>query len=214
MSFERSIYPVGVLGVGLTILMLGCVPLTVSSSPEPTTSAVTSDATPIQPSVSSESASTGATSTGATENDRAPTGIGQAVESESQPGQHLPISAEADIGGEIIQLEVARTAQEQAKGLMYRPPLPNDRGMLFPFNPPRPVQFWMKNTPSPLDMVFLRDGEVQAIVEDVPPCESDPCPTYGPETPVPIDQVLELRSGRAAELGLEVGDRVNIQFLN
>lgn len=185
MSFERYIHPASVLGVGLAVLMLGCMPLTVSSS-EPTSPTVTPDAAPTQPAASAE----------------------------SQAGQYLPISAEADIDGQIIQLEVARTTQEQAKGLMYRPPLPDDRGMLFPFNPPRPVQFWMKNTPSALDMVFLRNGEVQAIVEDVPPCESDPCPTYGPETPIPIDQVLELRSGRAAELGLQVGDRVDIQFLN
>lgn len=127
--------------------------------------------------------------------------------------QQLPISAAAEIAGEQIQLEVARTPLQQAKGLMHRPPLPADRGMLFSFDPPRPVQFWMKNTPSPLDMVFLRAGEVQAIVSNVPPCTADPCPTYGPDSPLPIDQVIELRAGRAAELGLAVGDRISIQFL-
>jgi uncharacterized membrane protein (UPF0127 family) len=132
---------------------------------------------------------------------------------DEQNGQYLPISAETEIGGQRIQLEVARTPQEQSKGLMHRPPLPDDRGMLFLFNPPRPVQFWMKNTPSPLDMVFLRDGEVQAIVESALPCQADPCPTYGPDRSVPIDQVIELRSGRAAELGLTAGDRITIEFL-
>jgi hypothetical protein len=69
----------------------------------------------------------------------------------------------------------------------------------------------MKNTKIPLDMVFLRDGEVKAIVADVPPCTTNPCPGYGPE--IPIDQVIELQGGRAAQLGLKVGDQVSIKFL-
>jgi hypothetical protein len=84
--------------------------------------------------------------------------------------------------------------------------------MLFPFDPPRPASFWMKNTLIPLDMIFLRNGEVKAIEADVPPCTTTPCPSYGPDQ-IEIDQVIELRAGRAAELGLKVGDRVNIKFL-
>jgi hypothetical protein len=122
----------------------------------------------------------------------------------------LPISAQAEIAGTIIHLEVARTPIEQSMGLMYRPPLPDDRGMLFPFNPPRPVRFWMKNTPQPLDMVFLLDDQVKAVIPNVPPCASDPCPTYGPG--MEVNQVLELRAGRASELGIEAGDRIKIQF--
>jgi uncharacterized membrane protein (UPF0127 family) len=141
------------------------------------------------------------------------TEIGQASASEAQSseGQELPISAKATMAGQIIQLEVAQTPQQQAMGLMHRPPLPDDRGMLFPFDPPRPVLFWMKNTPAPLDMVFLLNGQVKAIAADVPPCNADPCPTYGPGTFV--NQVIELRAGRAAELGLKTGDRVTVQFL-
>jgi len=70
----------------------------------------------------------------------------------------------------------------------------------------------MKNTKIPLDMVFLKDGEVKAIEANVPPCTTDPCPSYGPQTS--IDQVIELRGGRAAELGLRVGDRVSVKFLD
>lgn len=127
-------------------------------------------------------------------------------------GQMLPIAAQVEIGGEQILLEVTRTPQQQQLGLMYRPDLPPNRGMLFSFDPPRPVGFWMKNVKIHLDMVFVRDGEVQAIAADVPPCTAEPCPTYGPT--VPIDWVIELRGGRAAELGLEVGDRVRIEFLD
>lgn len=127
-----------------------------------------------------------------------------------QQGQYLPISAQAEINGQMIQLEVAVTPQQQAMGLMFRPELPEDRGMLFAFEPPRPVQFWMRNVPVPLDMVFMLNGEVKAIAPGAPPCTTSSCPVYGPRAPV--NQVIELRSGRAAELGLEVGDRVVIQF--
>lgn len=127
-------------------------------------------------------------------------------------GQELPISAVAIIpNGTQIQLEVARTREEQAMGLMYRPALPDNRGMLFSFPSPQPVSFWMKNVPVPLDMVFLRKGVIQYIASSVPPCNQEPCPTYGPRTL--IDQVIELRSGRAAELSLQKGDKVKISSI-
>ena len=127
-------------------------------------------------------------------------------------GQELPISAVATIpDGTQIELEVARTPQQQAMGLMYRPALPDNRGMLFNFPSAQPVSFWMKNVPVALDMVFLRNGVVQYIKASAPPCSKDPCPTYGPRTL--IDQVIELRSGRAAELSLNKGDKVTIKSL-
>jgi uncharacterized membrane protein (UPF0127 family) len=63
--------------------------------------------------------------------------------------------------------------------------------------------------PVPLDMIFIYNGTIQAIAADVPPCESDPCPTYGPGDQL-IDHVIELRGSHAAELGLAVGDAVVI----
>lgn len=119
-------------------------------------------------------------------------------------GTTLPITARMTIGGKSLNLEVARSPQEQATGLMYRPALPDDRGMLFPMTPARPVTFWMKNVPVALDMVFLYQGKVKAIVPSVPPCTTPNCPVYGPQGNV--DNVLELRSGRALELGIKVGD--------
>lgn len=124
--------------------------------------------------------------------------------------QMLPISAQAQIGSQQIMLEVARTPQEQEIGLMNRTYLAADRGMLFAFVPPQPVSFWMKNTKIPLDIIYIREGQVKAIASAVPPCTKDPCPTY--PSGVAIDQVIELRSGRAAELGLKVGNRVSIEF--
>lgn len=142
------------------------------------------------------------------------TGAGSQTNSSSQQamGQLLPISAQVEIANQLIRLEVAQTPDQQAMGLMYRSSLAGDRGMLFPFSPARRVGFWMKNVTISLDMVFLRQGRVEAIEQDVPPCAVEPCPTYGPA--VPVDQVIELRGGRAAELGLKVGDRLTIQPLN
>ena len=124
----------------------------------------------------------------------------------SQEGQVLPITAQAQISGTAINLEVAKTPKQQAMGLMYRNKLANDRGMLFSFDPPRKVNFWMKNCKISLDMIFLRSGIVKAIALDVPPCLVDPCPLYG--SGVPVDQVIEVRGGRVTELGLKVGDRI------
>ncbi|MGQ9872919.1 DUF192 domain-containing protein [Leptodesmis sp.] len=127
-------------------------------------------------------------------------------------GQILPISAQIKVGDQTIGLEVAKTEQQQEMGLMYRKQLEDNRGMLFPFHPPRPVGFWMKNCLISLDMVFLRNGQVVAIAHNAPPCQKEPCPVYGP--PVSVDQVIELRGGRAKELGIKAGDRLVIQFTN
>jgi uncharacterized protein len=130
--------------------------------------------------------------------------------STAQP-QQLPFGAEVEIAQRKIALEVAVTPQQQQIGLMYRDRLEDDRGMLFVFTPPRRVSFWMKNVRISLDMVFLYQGEVKGIAANTPPCppEAPQCPSYGPVTT--IDQVIELRGGRAAELGLKVGDRLQVK---
>jgi len=124
----------------------------------------------------------------------------------SQEGQVLPITAQAEISGQVINLEVAKTPQEQTMGLMYRTELADDRGMLFSFDPPRIVNFWMKNCKISLDMIFIRSSVVKAISIDVPPCVAEPCPIYG--SGISVDQVIELRGGRSRELDLKVGDRI------
>lgn len=125
--------------------------------------------------------------------------------------QTLPITAQALIGNMVINLEVARTLPEQSKGLMYRTELAPDRGMLFPFSPPQPVSFWMKNCLIALDMIFLNQGEVIGITANVPLCQENPCPVY--PSPGLVDAVLEMGAGRAAELGLQVGDTIQIKPL-
>jgi uncharacterized membrane protein (UPF0127 family) len=132
-------------------------------------------------------------------------------EATENKGQMLPIGAKVMIGDQVVELEVAKTSEQQSLGLMYRESLADDRGMLFGFELPRVPRFWMKNVPINLDMVFLYRGEVKAIISDAPPCTSNPCPIYGTDNL--IDRVIELRGGRAAELGLKEGDRLTIEFL-
>ena len=135
------------------------------------------------------------------------------IKEKQHNGQVLPITAQAIFKGKKINLEVATTAQEQSMGLMFRPELPADRGMLFPFRRARIARFWMNNVPVSLDMIFIRQGKIIAIANSVPPCTTKPedCPLYGPD--VPVDSVLELRAGRAAELELEVGNEVILEKL-
>lgn len=130
----------------------------------------------------------------------------------SDRAQYLPIGANVQIGDQQIELEVAATPEQQSRGLMFRPQLPDNRGMIFPFPQPRPASFWMFNTPEPLDMLFLYQGRIRAIVTEAKPCPELPCPSYGPAL-VPIDAVIELRAGRSRELGLKTGDRLEVRFL-
>ena len=117
--------------------------------------------------------------------------------------QHLPITAKWCLPQGCIGLEVPQTPQQYQTGLMQRPPLGPWRGMWFRFQPKQRVQFWMKDCIAPLDLVYVRDGRVQQIKANVPPCNAMPCPKYSSDAPV--DGVIELQAGRAAELGLKPG---------
>ncbi len=123
--------------------------------------------------------------------------------------QALPLTAQVKVGNQVILLEEAKTPEQQEIGLMYRTELAGDRGMAFPFQPARKVGFWMKNMDMSIDMVFVHAGKVVTISAQVPACKTDPCAIYAPNSI--IDQVVELRSGRAAELGLKVGDRFLVE---
>lgn len=101
-------------------------------------------------------------------------------------------------------VELARTVEEQAMGLMNRSALAPDRGMVFPFDPPRQASFWMKNTLIPLDMIFVRaDGSIANIEANTVPLSLDP--VYSDGT---VAAVLEIAGGRSAELGIKPGDKV------
>lgn len=126
--------------------------------------------------------------------------------------QKLPVEAMLLVGGKQIELEVAKTPQQQQLGLMFRPFLPPNRGMLFPFQPASLVTFWMKNVLIPLDMIFVADGTVVQIYHSLPPCYREPCPLYHSDTPV--DYVIELAGGRAQQLNIRRGDKLTIKMLS
>lgn len=112
--------------------------------------------------------------------------------------------------GERIELEIARTDQQRARGLMFRESLPPAHGMLFVFIESDRHGFWMKNTFIALDMLWLEeDGTIAEIQRDIQPCNSDPCPSYEPDSPGLY--VLELAAGEADRLGLEEGDRLELR---
>lgn len=126
----------------------------------------------------------------------------------SQPGRPaLPVVALQIRSGDRthgFSVEVARTEDEQARGLMFRESLAPGAGMLFPFERPRPASFWMKNTLIPLDMIFVRaDGSIARIAARTVPHSLE---SVGVGEPVAA--VLEIAGGRAAELGIREGDRV------
>jgi len=101
-------------------------------------------------------------------------------------------------------VEVARTEPQQAQGLMNRRALAPNAGMIFPFDPPRPASFWMRNTLIPLDLIFVRtDGTIARIATGVPLSEEEIVVAES------LTAVLEIPGGRAAQLGIRVGDRVS-----
>lgn len=122
--------------------------------------------------------------------------------------EQVPLTVRTAAGAvHRFTVELARSPEEQATGLMNRPSLAPDRGMIFPHEPPRPASFWMKNTLIPLDIIFIRtDGTIANIAENTVPLSLDPVVSLEP-----VGLVLELAGGRTAELGIRAGDKVEWQ---
>ena len=103
-----------------------------------------------------------------------------------------------------IAIEVAETNEDKALGLMYRPSVPPNTGMLFPYERPQELTMWMRNTYASLDMVFIRaDGVVHRIEHGTEPLSEKIIASQGP-----VLAVLELAAGEAKRLGLAAGDQV------
>ncbi|WP_372884344.1 DUF192 domain-containing protein [Shimia sp.] len=106
-----------------------------------------------------------------------------------------------DWGMARLNVELADSAAERARGLMGRPAMPASSGMLFVFERTAPVAFWMKDTLIPLDMVFVdAGGRVTHVHHRAAPHDLTPIPSRGP-----VRYVLEVRGGLASALGLSVG---------
>lgn len=117
-----------------------------------------------------------------------------------------PLTVRTEKGEFRFLVEVADTDRERELGLMCRRGLAPDRGMLFDFvQERRDAAFWMRNTLIPLDIIYIRkDGVVRSIVRNARPLDETPRPAGGS-----ILGVLELAGGRAAQIGLQPGDRVD-----
>jgi uncharacterized protein len=116
----------------------------------------------------------------------------------------VPLSIASSGKVHRFNVEVARTETEQERGLMFRPRLSPDGGMIFPMNPPRAASFWMKNTVIPLDMIFIRaDGTIARIAAETIPYSLEPV-----SSGEPVAAVLEIAGGRAGELGISEDDKV------
>ena len=110
-------------------------------------------------------------------------------------------------GTHPFSVEWAVTEPEREQGLMFRQSMPGDHGMIFDFDKDEPVYFWMKNTPLPLDMVFITsDGTIARIEQNAEPYSERNIPSGAP-----VRYVLEVNGGVAKQIGAKPGDHVNLR---
>ncbi|HEX7227558.1 MAG TPA: DUF192 domain-containing protein [Candidatus Binatia bacterium] len=103
-----------------------------------------------------------------------------------------------------FQVEIAATPEKREVGLMYRRELPLNYGMLFIFPGERINSFWMKNTPIPLDMIFISgERKIVGIVHETAPFSLE-----GRSVSVPSQFVLEINGGLSRRYGFKAGDVV------
>ncbi len=107
-----------------------------------------------------------------------------------------------------VDAELATRSETRTRGLMERPSLPADRGMLFIFETAQPLSFWMFNMLIPLDIIFANaQRRITTIHAAVPPCRPPvQCPTYASDGLAQF--VLEVNAGSAVKAGLSIGDEL------
>jgi uncharacterized membrane protein (UPF0127 family) len=113
--------------------------------------------------------------------------------------------------GEKFTVEIADTSDKQQLGLMFRDSMPRGHGMLFIFPAEAKRSFWMKNTRIPLDILYFDESlRLVSAAKGAKPCRTARCPGY--PSAAPAKYVLELNAGLADEIGLEVGDEMEIRL--
>ncbi len=111
------------------------------------------------------------------------------------------IDIRTDAGVATYSVEIADDAAERAQGLMFREDMAREHGMYFVYPTGRPVAFWMKNTPLPLDIIYINErGVICSIAADTTPYSEEALPSG-----CAAQTVLELNAGEAKAAGIRVG---------
>ena len=112
----------------------------------------------------------------------------------------------------VINIELAKTADQRSKGLGFRQSLSSDSGMLFLYDTPTKLTFWMKGMNFPLDFIWILDDTIVDLLPNIP----NP-PANFPDSELPIyssqakiNKVLEVNSGFIAAHNIKVGDKIKI----
>jgi len=127
------------------------------------------------------------------------------------PSSEEGFNPEVCYKNDCFLVELAKTAVEREKGLMYRTFLAENNGMLFIFEKEAIYTFWMKNTLIPLDMIWLdSSGKVVFVSLNNQPCLSSDCPPINPR--VLAKYILEINAGIVEELGIKTGESMEFSF--
>jgi len=132
------------------------------------------------------------------------------------PQNHPALATFQPINEDELKIfcEVADSPSERAEGLMYRTELEQDKGMLFIFDSPRDVSFWMKNTLIPLDIIFVTEhGFVTNVAEAEPELGVADADLTRYQSDGPILYVIEINQGLSAANGIHTGTYVNITYM-
>ncbi len=119
----------------------------------------------------------------------------------------IKLTATANGRAHVYTVEVAKTGEQQQRGLMYRRKMARNHGMIFPMDPPRPASFWMENTYLPLDLIFIAPDGVVTNIAHGQPLSQATLNSLGS-----VSAVLELNAGEAKRIGLKAGDRVSYRL--
>ena len=123
-------------------------------------------------------------------------------------GEPQPLTIRGDFGEHAFLVEEAKTLDQQARGMMWREQMDPDTGMIFEFAEPKLATIWMKNTAIPLDILFVRsNGKILKIEHNAQPYK-----LRSASSEAIVAAVIELKGGRALELGIQPGDTVDHPF--
>ena len=114
------------------------------------------------------------------------------------------------LGGEVYSIEIARSAEQRNRGLMFRDLMEERDGMLFMYPRSGYHRIWMKNTLMTLTVIWIDESSQIIDIKILPPCVYDPCPIYGVSKP--SKYILELSGeNHFLEPGLRIDGLVQLE---